>query len=128
VLAEAEGGAAEVVLLSSGSEVGLVVTAREQLAAKGIRARVVSLASHELFARQPGAYRESVLPTGVPRVSIEAASTESWYRWVGGDGVVIGIDRFGASAPFEKVYAELGITAEKVVEAAAMLVATRASR
>ena len=68
------------------------------------------------------ALNDSVLPKGIPRVSIEAAASMSWYRWVGTDGVVIGIDRFGASAPFETVYTELGITVEKVVEAASRLV------
>jgi transketolase len=66
-----------------------------------------------------------VLPRGVPRVSVEAASSMSWWRWVGTDGVVIGIDRFGASAPYEKVYSELGITVDKVVAAAKGLVAKR---
>jgi transketolase len=111
--------------MSSGSEVALIVAAREKLAAEGVKARVVSLASHELFAEQSAAYRESVLPKGVPRVSIEAASSMSWYRWVGSDGVVLGVDRFGASAPYEKVYAELGITVEKVVAAAKGVVASR---
>ena len=122
VLADAEGGAPQVVLLSSGSEVALIMTAREQLAAQGIRARVVSLASHELFAEQSAEYRAEVLPAGIPRVSIEAAHTMSWYRWVGIDGVVIGIDRFGASAPFETIYTELGITVDKLVAAAKGLV------
>jgi transketolase len=122
VLADAEGGKPDVVLLSSGSEVALVIAAAETLAASGIKARVVSLASHELFAEQTAAYRESVLPKGVPRVSIEAAHPMSWYRWVGTDGVVLGVDRFGASAPYETVYKELGITVEKVVEAAKGLV------
>ena len=117
VLADAEGGKPDVVLLSSGSEVALVMSAREKLAAEGIKARVVSMASHELFARQPAAYRASVLPNDVPKVAIEAAATESWYRWVR-DGVVLGIDRYGASAPFETVYTELGITVDKVVAAA----------
>jgi transketolase len=123
VLAEpAGGGKPDVVLLSSGSEVGLIVTAAEKLAADGVKARVVSLPSHELFAEQPASYRESVLPKGIPRVSIEAASSMCWYRWVGLDGVVLGIDRFGASAPYEKVYEELGITVQKVVAAAKGLV------
>lgn len=122
VLADAEGGKPDVVLMSSGSEVGLVMQAREMLAKEGIKARVVSMASHELFAREGQSYIDSVLPRGIPRVSIEAASPQSWYKWVGTDGVVIGIDRYGASAPFEKVYTELGITAEKVVEAAKGLV------
>ena len=123
VLADAEGGAPQVVLLSSGSEVGLVMDAREKLATAGVRARVVSLPSHELFAEQDDEYRDAVLPRGIPRVSIEAAHRMSWYRWVGSDGVVIGIDRYGASAPFETVYTELGITVEKVVEAAKMVIA-----
>ncbi len=118
VLAEATGGDPQVVLLSSGSEVALVLAAREKLQASGVRTRVVSLASHELFAEQSKEYRESVLPAEVPRVSIEAAHPMSWYRWVGSNGVVIGIDRYGASAPFETIYAELGLTVEKVVEAA----------
>ncbi|CAN5909015.1 transketolase [soil metagenome] len=122
VLADAEGGTPDVVLLSSGSEVGLIIAAREKLAAAGVRARVVSLPSHELFGLQSQSYRDSVLPAGVPRVSIEAASSMCWYRWVGTNGIVIGIDRYGASAPFETIYTELGITVEKVVEAARSLV------
>ncbi len=118
VLAEATGGDPQVVLLSSGSEVALVLAAREKLQASGVRARVVSLPSHELFAEQPKEYRESVLPADVPRVSIEAAHPMSWYKWVGSNGVVLGIERYGASAPYETIYAELGITVEKVVEAA----------
>ncbi len=118
VLADAEGGRPDVVLLSSGSEVALVMSAREKLAAGGVKARVVSMASHELFAEQSADYRDEVLPPAVPRVSIEAAHSMSWYRWVGSNGVVLGIDRFGASAPFETIYTELGITVERVVEAA----------
>jgi transketolase len=102
--------------------VGLIIAAREKLAAAGVKARVVSLASHELFALQTSAYRDSVLPPAVPRVSIEAAHSMSWYRWVGTNGIVIGIDRYGASAPFERIYAEFGLTVEKVVEAASSLV------
>ncbi|MEP6617737.1 MAG: transketolase [bacterium] len=122
VLADAEGGAPDVVLLSSGSEVSLIVTAREKLAASGVKARIVSMASMELFALQSAEYQASVLPDGVPRVAIEAGSAMSWYRWVGTSGVIIGIDKFGASAPFEKIYEEYGITAEKVVEAAMSVV------
>jgi len=101
------------------------MAAREKLAEAGVKARVVSLASHELFALQTQSYRDSVLPEGVPRVSIEAAHTMSWYRWVGSNGVAIGIDRYGASAPFETIYTELGLTVEKVVEAARGLVKER---
>jgi transketolase len=118
VLADASGGPPQVVLLSSGSEVALIIAAREKLQASGIRVRVVSMPSHELFAEQTKEYRESVLPKDVPRVSIEAAHTMSWYRWVGSNGVVLGIDRYGASAPYETIYTELGLTVDKLVEAA----------
>ena len=122
VLADGDGGKPDVVLLSSGSEVGLIMTAREKLAGQGVKARVVSLASHELFALQSAEYRASVLPPGIPRVSIEAAHTMSWYRWVGENGVVLGIDRYGASAPYETIYTELGLTVDKIVDAAKGLV------
>jgi transketolase len=122
VLAEASGGEPQVVLMSSGSEVALVIAAREKLQASGLRVRVVSLASHELFAEQSKEYRDSVLPPDVPRVSIEAAHSMSWYRWVGSNGVVLGIDRYGASAPYETIYTELGLTVDKVVAAANGLV------
>jgi transketolase len=111
-----------VVLMSSGSEVDLIVKAKAKLAEAGIPARIVSMPSMELFARQPDAYRTSVLPDGIPRVAIEAAHPMSWYKWVGTDGTVIGLERYGASAKYEKIYEELGITAEKVVEAARKLV------
>jgi transketolase len=125
VLADAEGGDPEVVLLSSGSEVALIITAREKLKEQGIRTRVVSMPSMELFERQSAEYQASVLPKGVPRVSIEAVATMPWYRWIGPDGVVLGIDRYGASAPYEKVYDELGVTVDKVVEAAKMVIAEK---
>jgi transketolase len=125
VLADAEGGEPQVVLLSSGSEVALIITAREKLVAAGVRTRVVSMPSMEMFAKQPAEYQASVLPKGVPRVSIEAAATMPWYRWTGPDGVVLGIDRFGASAPYEKVYDELGLTVDKIVEAAKMVIAEK---
>jgi transketolase len=118
ILADTDGGAPQVVLMSSGSEVALIMTAREKLEAGGIRTRVVSLASHELFAEQPASYRDSVLPKDVPRVSIEAAHPMSWYRWVGSNGVVLGIERYGASAPYETIYTQLGLTVDKIVEAA----------
>ena len=110
------------VLLSSGSEVALVLEAERRLAAAGVRARVVSMPSMELFAAQDAGYRDSVLPPGVPRVSIEAAHPMSWQRIVGPDGVALGIERYGASAPYQKVYEELGITVEKMVAAARGLV------
>lgn len=112
-------GEADVVILSTGSEVALALEARERLRDEhGIRARVVSMPCHEIFARQPETYRNGVLPPNVKRVAIEAAHPMSWYRWVGTDGAVIGLERFGASAPYEKIYEGLGITADAVVAAA----------
>ena len=108
--------------MSSGSEVGLIVNAKAKLAESGIPARVVSMASMELFERQSDSYRASVLPEEIPRVAIEAAHPMSWYKWVGSNGVVIGLSRYGASAKYEKIYEELGITADKVVAAAKGLV------
>jgi transketolase len=116
----------DVVLMSSGSEVALILAAHEKLTAAGISSRVVSMPSHELFERQDASYRNSVLPAGVPRLAIEAAHPMSWYRWVGSDGVVIGLERFGASAPYERIYEELGLTVDKVVSAATRLVRAKA--
>ena len=113
----------EVILIGTGSEVQLAVKAREMLAAEGIAARVVSLPSWELFAAQPEEYRQSVLPNHVrARVSVEAGVTEGWGKFVGLDGLSVGIDRFGASAPYQVVYEKLGVTAEAVAEAARTLV------
>jgi len=122
VLADSPGGAPQVVMMSTGSEVSLILDAQKKLETGGIRSRAVSMPSFELFARQDQAYRNSVLPKGVKRVAIEAAHPMSWYRWVGDDGVIIGIERFGASAPAPVIYAHLGITADRVVEAAKKLV------
>ena len=111
----------DVVLMSSGSEVALILAAQQQLQAEGIAAAVVSMPSHELFARQDAEYRDSVLPPGVPRIAIEAAHPMSWYRWVGPDGVVLGLERYGASAPYERIYQELGLTVDRLVETARRL-------
>jgi len=118
VLADTPGGPPRVVLLASGSELSLIVEAQQRLALSGVRARVVSAPSLELFASQPPEYQATVLPPDVPRVAVEAAHPMSWYRWVGSTGVVIGLDRFGASAPFQRVYQDRGLTVEHVVEAA----------
>jgi transketolase len=109
----------DVILMGTGSEVQLAVRARELLAAEGVAARVVSLPSWELFDAQPEAYRESVLPRAVrARVSVEAGVTTGWERYVGLDGLSVGVDRFGASAPYEVIYEKLGVTAESVAKAA----------
>jgi transketolase len=109
-------------MMSTGSEVSLILDAQKKLEAEGIRARAVSMPSQEIFAKQDQAYRDSVLPKGVKRIAIEAAHPMSWYRWVGDDGVIIGIDRFGASAPAPIIFTHLGITADRVVETAKKLV------
>jgi transketolase len=109
VLAEAPRAAADAILVATGSEVAVALEARELLAARRISAAVVSMPSWELFAAQDLGYREGVLPLDVPKVSIEAATTLGWERWV---DRAVGVDRFGASAPGGEVLARLGITAE----------------
>jgi transketolase len=125
VLADAPGGTPEVVLISSGSEVALVLDAQKKLEADGIRARAVSMPSHEIFARQDQAYRDSVLPKGVKRIAMEAAHPMSWYKWVGDDGVILGLERFGASAPAATIYQQLGITVDHMVQTAKTLLARK---
>ena len=118
ILADAPGGAPEIVLMSSGSEVALVLDAQKKLEADGIRARAVSMPSMELFARQDQAYRDGVLPKGVKRIAMEAAHPMSWYKWVGDDGVILGLERFGASAPAAQIFQHLGITVDRLVQTA----------
>jgi transketolase len=115
VLAEAE-GARQVTLIATGSEVAIAMDARAALAAEGIATAVVSLPCWELFAGQDAAYRAQVLGSA-PRIGIEAACDFGWERWLGPDGVFIGMTGFGASAPFEDLYRHFGITAEAVVAA-----------
>ncbi len=115
VLADAPEGKPEVILLASGSEVDIALHAYLTLVSEGVRARLVSMPSQELFLAQPAEYQASVLPAGVKRVAIEAAHPMSWQRFVGLDGAIIGLDHFGASAPFQTLYREFGITAEHVV-------------
>ncbi|MFA4875213.1 MAG: transketolase [bacterium] len=112
-------GAPDAILIATGSEVHLAVEARRMLASAGVDARVVSMPCWELFAKQPQKYRDEVLPPNVrARVAVEAGATLGWYRWVGDRGRIIGIDRFGASAPAEVLMKELGFTAEHIVQAA----------
>jgi transketolase len=119
VLADPPGGDPEVLLLGTGSEVSLCVDAHEQLAAQGIRSRVVSMPSWEIFEHQPREYRESVIPPRVTaRVSVEKASTLGWAQYVGSTGRAIGMRTFGASAPLKELQKRFGFSAEKVVEAA----------
>ncbi|MRG58500.1 transketolase [Agromyces sp. CFH 90414] len=119
VLAEAPSGSPDVILIATGSEVQLAVAAREQLAAEGVQARVVSAPSLEWFEEQDAAYRESVLPASVTaRVSVEAGVSLSWQRYVGPRGRSVSIEHFGASADYKTLFREFGITTEAVVAAA----------
>ncbi|MDX1414208.1 MAG: transketolase [Candidatus Promineifilaceae bacterium] len=114
----------QVILIGSGTELHIALEAQELLAAKGVAARVVSMPSWELFEAQSAAYKESVLPAGTKaRVSIEAGATLGWERYVGEKGIAIGLDHFGASAPYKVLYEQFGLTAEKMVEAALSLIA-----
>ena len=111
----------QVVLIGAGAEVWPALAAAKLLAADGIQARVVSFPSWKIFEEQTAEYKASVLPSGVPRLAIEAGATLGWWKYVGLDGDVIGIDRFGASAPGPKVLAEFGFTAENVAARAKKL-------
>ena len=122
VLADADGGRPEVILIGTGSEVSLAMAAADILRGEGRRVRVVSMPSWELFGSQPAEYREEVLPPGVTaRVAVEAASPLGWERWVGQAGDVVGLNRFGASAPAADIYKHLNFTPEYVAERARAL-------
>ena len=110
--------APQVVLMATGSELEIALSAHATLTAAGIATRVVSAPSLELFAQQSAEYRAQILPVGVPRVAVEAAHPASWYRWVGDSGTIVGIETFGASAPAPVLFEKYGITAEAVVQAA----------
>jgi len=119
VLSDADGGPPDVILIATGSEVGLCVKAQETLKSQGVKARVVSMPSWDLFAAQDESYRERVLPKQIKkRVAVEAASPLGWNRWTGDEGVIIGVERFGASAPAEDIFEHLGFTAANVVATA----------
>jgi transketolase len=119
VLLDTDGGLPDVVLIGTGSELQVAVAARELLAERGVRARVVSMPCREWFDEQDSEYRESVIPPIVKaRVSVEAGVPMGWRELVGDHGRIVGIDRYGASANFERIYQEYGITAEAVADAA----------
>jgi transketolase len=116
VMADAKGGAPEVILIATGSEVALVVEAHEALAARGIRSRVVSMPSWDIFEHQPQAYRDEVLPPSVTaRIAVEQGSELGWDRYVGAAGRVIGMKTFGASAPLKELQRKFGFEPDKVV-------------
>jgi transketolase len=122
ILKKENGSAPDLILLATGSEVQLALDAAEKLEADGHSVRVVSMPCWERFEEQPEAYRKEVLPREVTkRISIEAGSTLGWHKWVGCDGIAMGIDRYGESAPYKEVYEHLGLTVEKIVENAEKL-------
>ena len=119
VLADTPGGNPEVILIASGSEVSLAVQAHEKLIAEGIRSRVVSMPSWDIFDHQSREYRESVLPTNIKaRVAVEQASTLGWERYVGESGRIIGMKTFGASAPLKELQRKFGFEPDRLVAAA----------
>jgi transketolase len=124
VLADPSPDPPQVVLIATGSEVSLVLEAQKKLSERSIKARVVSLPCWRLFDEQSAEYRDSVLLPGVPKVSVEAGATLGWSRYVGSGGEMVGIDRFGASAPGPVVQRELGFTVEHVVECAERAIRT----
>jgi transketolase len=127
VLADAPGGNPEVIIIASGSEVSLAVEAHEKLVADGIRSRVVSMPSWEIFDHQPKTYRDSVLPPNVTaRVAVEQASTFGWERYVGTSGHIIGMNTFGASAPLKELQTKFGFEPDHVVMAAKQQVGSKA--
>lgn len=119
ILKKEQGNNPDLIILATGSEVYLGLMALEELRTEGIDARLVSMPCIERFEDQSTSYREEVLPPEVKkRISVEAGSTFGWHRWVGTDGITIGIDRFGISAPFNEVYEKLGVTTERIIESA----------
>jgi transketolase len=129
VLSDTEGQKPDVILMASGSEVHVALEAAEKIREKGIPARVVNMASWELFDQQPNDYRDSVLPPERgARVAIEAGVPQGWHRYVGDRGKVLAIDRFGASAPYNVLFEKLGLTADRVVKEALALIDTKLSK
>jgi transketolase len=122
VLVDAPTGEPDLVLIATGSEVTLAIKAKEILSGQGVSVRVVSMPSTTVFDRQDLAYRRSVLPDGVKRIAIEAGATALWWKYVGLDGAVIGMDGFGESAPASALFPHFGFTAERIAETARLLV------
>ncbi|MFN8638462.1 MAG: transketolase [Dehalococcoidia bacterium] len=121
VIADAEGGPPELVMLATGSEVSLALSVRARLQERGRRARVVSMPSWELLEEQPAAYIEGLMPAGVPRLSIEAAASFGWRRWVGRGGDIVALDRFGASASEREIMGRFGFDTDDVLTRAEAL-------
>jgi transketolase len=115
-IASEAAGAPRAVLIATGSEVGVALAAQKKLAEAGVPVRVVSMPCNRLFDQQDAAYRAEVLGGDLPRVAIEAGVSDAWYKYVGGKGEVIGLDRFGESGPGGALFKHFGFTPEKVVE------------
>jgi transketolase len=129
VLADATDGKPDVLLIGTGSEVSLCVEAYEQLKTEGVKARVISMPSWELFDKQDAAYQEKVLPSAVTaRVSVEQGTTFGWSRFVGPSGATIGMHTFGASAPLKELQKKFGFTPDRVVAAAKEQIASAKAR
>ena len=125
VLGDLGDKAPEIILMATGTELGLIVSAGEQLAAEGVGVRLVSMPSWELFQAQGSEYIQEVLPSKIPtRIAVEAGVSFGWERWVGDHGMILGVDRFGASAPMKIIYEEYGLTVENVVLNAKQLLST----
>ena len=123
ILIDSDGGAPDVILIGTGSEVSLCVKANEKLTTYGVKSRVLSMPSWELFKAQDEAYRESILPKSIKkRVTVEAASPFGWAQWAGDEGTIIGIDHYGASAPGGEIMKHFGFTVEHVTSAALRLI------
>jgi transketolase len=123
ILKDAPEGKPDLILIGTGSEVSLIIRAGEKLTKEGMQVRIVSMPSWKLFDAQPQSYRESVLPRSIhARLAVEAGSTQGWCKYVGGEGDVIGVDRFGASARGEIVMREYGFTVENICQRAMELV------
>ena len=117
VLSEAAGGKPQAVIIATGSEVALAMESQKALATAGVNVRVVSMPSTNVFDKQDQAYQDSVLPRGVKRVAVEAGVTGGWYKYVGLDGAVVGMDCFGESAPAPELFKHFGFTVDNVVAA-----------
>jgi transketolase len=129
VLGDAEQGPPTLILIASGSEVGLILAAAQRLGAEDVAVRCVSMPSWDLFEAQPASYRDQVLPPSVPaRLAVELGVTQGWHRWVGERGDVLGVERFGASAPGEVLLREYGFTVDNVVARARRLLAAQGDR
>jgi transketolase len=124
VLADLGDSPPELALMASGSEVQLICDAGKQLAAEGVSVRLISFPSWEIFSEQPEGYQRQVFPPELSaRLAVEAGSPMGWERWVGDSGKIMGLDRFGASAPYQEIYANLGLSVERIVSMSRDLVA-----